>query len=189
MSIDLPEAHARALDNTHEVVVAIHSSQMGDPTPCDGWDVRTLLQHIVSGNLWVTPLVSGQSIDDVGDRLEGDLLGADFVSAYHRSAAEAAAAFRRKGAMEAPCAVSYGPVPGEVYCGHRLIEALVHGWDLAVATGSQTALPGDLVEACLAVVEPQLDMLEGSGAFGGDHTVPAGASPQVRLLALLGRAG
>ena len=48
-------------------------------------------------------------------------------------------------------------------------------------------LPDDLVDACLEVVEPQLDMLEGSGAYGSDHHVPEGATPQMRLLALLGR--
>jgi hypothetical protein len=45
----------------------------------------------------------------------------------------------------------------------------------------------DLVDACLEVIEPQLEELEASGAFGTDHHVPAGASPQVTLLSLLGR--
>lgn len=48
-------------------------------------------------------------------------------------------------------------------------------------------LPLELVQACLEVVGAQLDMIEGSGAFGDDHHAPDGASPQGRLLALLGR--
>ena len=187
MSVDLPEVHARALDNTRGIVAGVQRSQFGDPTPCDDWDVATLLAHIVEGNLWVTPLVSGETIEEVGDRLDGDVLGDDFVAAYDRSSTGAATAFRGEGAMDAPCAVSYGPVPGSVYCGHRLIDVLVHGWDVAKATGGNTVLPADLVDACLEVVEPQLDMLAGSGAYGSDHHVPEGASPQVRLLALLGR--
>jgi uncharacterized protein (TIGR03086 family) len=189
MSVDLPEVHARALDNTRGIVAAIGPGQLDGPTPDDDWDVRTLLLHVVSGNFWVAPLVGGQTIAEVGDRLDGDLLGDDHVAAYERSAEEAAAAFRQDGAMTAPCAVSYGPVPGEVYCGHRLIDVLVHGWDLAVATGGDTVLPSDLVDACLEVVEPQADALRASGAFGGDVAVPAGASNQTRLLALLGRSG
>jgi uncharacterized protein (TIGR03086 family) len=186
---DLPEAHAGALDNTRRIVAAIGVEQLGGPTPDDDWDVRTLLHHVVYGNLWVPPLVSGETIEQVGDRFEGDILGDDHVAAYERSAAGAADAFRQDGAMTAPCAVSYGPVPGEVYCGHRLMDVLVHGWDLAVATGGETVLPSDLVDACLAVVEPQIDALRASGAFGDDVTVPAGASNQTRLLALLGRRG
>ena len=181
--------HARALDNTGRIVAAITPAQMHEPTPCEDWDVRALLHHVVSGNLWVEPLVGGETIEQVADRFDGDLLGDDHVGAYERSAAVAAAAFRRDGAMQAPCAVSYGPVPGEVYCGHRLIDVLVHGWDLAYATDGNTRLPDDLVDACLEIVEPQLAELESSGAFGRDHTVPPDVTPQTRLLALLGRTG
>jgi uncharacterized protein (TIGR03086 family) len=187
MTVDLPDAHARALANTARIVGGVSRHQLHDPTPDDEWDVEALLQHIVSGNLWVAPLVGGETIEQVGDRLDGDVLGDDFRTSYDRSAAEAAAAFCADGAMDAPCAVSYGPVPGRVYCGHRLVDVLVHGWDVAQATGGDTELPGDLVEACLEVIEPQLEDLEASGAFGTDHEVPAGASPQVTLLSLLGR--
>jgi uncharacterized protein (TIGR03086 family) len=189
MSVDLPDVHARALECTQGIVAAVTPGQLGDPTPCDGWDVATLLHHIVYGSLWVSPLVGGETIEEVGNRLEGDVLGTDFVAAYDRSAAQAAGAFKARGAMDAPCAVSYGPVPGSVYCGHRFIDVLVHGWDVAAATGGNTELPPDLVDACLEVVLPQLDMLEGSGAYGSHHDVPEGASPQGRLLALLGRQG
>jgi uncharacterized protein (TIGR03086 family) len=189
MTVDLAKAHTGALDNSRAIVATVREEQLRLPTPCDDWDVATLLHHIVYGNLWVPPLVGGETIDQVGDRFEGDILGDDFRAAYDRSAEQAAAAFRADGAMDAMCAVSYGPVPGSVYCGHRLIDVLVHGWDLAVATDGNTDLPGDLVAACLEVVEPQVDMLESSGAFGTDHEVPADASDQTRLLAMLGRRG
>jgi uncharacterized protein (TIGR03086 family) len=76
-----------------------------------------------------------------------------------------------------------------VYCGHRFIDVLVHGWDVAASTGQDTALDTELVEACWAVVEPQLDQLVDSGAFGTDPEIPGDASPQTRLLAALGRHG
>lgn len=189
MTDELPEIHRRSLDRTGRIVRAIRADQLGDPTPDDDWDVRTLLHHVVHGNLWVAPLVAGETIDEVGDRFEGDVLGTDFASAYHRSAIDAAQAFLAPGAMDAPCAVSYGPVPGSVYCGHRIIDVLVHGWDLAVATGGDTELPADLVQACLEIVEPQAAELGASGAFGRVVEVEPGAPPQTRLLALLGRRG
>jgi uncharacterized protein (TIGR03086 family) len=91
--------------------------------------------------------------------------------------------------MEAPCAVSYGPVPGEVYCGHRFVDVLIHGWDVASSTGQDTTLDPELVEACFEVIEPQLDMLVGSGMFGTRLDVPDGAGRQTELLAVLGRRG
>jgi uncharacterized protein (TIGR03086 family) len=187
MALDLPELHDRALQHTRGYVAGVRDDQWKDPTPCEGWDVRELVNHIVSGNFWAGELARGKTIEEVGDRLDGDLLGDDHVAAYDESARAASEAFHAPGAMEEPCAVSYGPVPGEVYAGHRVIDVLIHGWDVAKATGQDTALPPDLVEACRAVIEPQKDMLLGSGAFGADHTAPPGADRQTALLALLGR--
>ena len=99
--------------------------------------VRDLVNHVVSGNFWVDELMAGKTIEEVGDRLDGDVLGEDPVAAYDASAQVAAAAFKAEGAMERPAAVSYGPVPGEVYCGHRFIDVLIHGWDLAASTGQE----------------------------------------------------
>ena len=84
--------------------------------------------------------MSGKTIDEVGDRYDGDVLGDDPSAAYDASARVAGDAFARPGAMEAPVAVSYGPVPGEIYAGHRFIDVLIHGWDLAVATGQDSTL-------------------------------------------------
>ncbi|MBV9664124.1 MAG: TIGR03086 family protein [Actinobacteria bacterium] len=185
--LDLPELHAQALAATGRLVAQVKPDQMGRATPCEGWDVRTLLNHVVGGNWWVQELAGGKTIEEVGDRLDGDVLGDDPAGAYDASAAAAAAAFRAPGAMDASCAVSYGPVPGAVYAGHRFVDVLIHGWDLAKGTGQDTTLDPDLVAACWTVVEPQAALLQSSGAFDTDVAAPEGADPQTRLLAALGR--
>jgi uncharacterized protein (TIGR03086 family) len=189
MSVDLPEVHARALDGARHAVAGIGDDQWAVVSDCEDWTVRELVNHIVTGNYWAAELGSGLTIEQVGDRLDGDVLGTDPLRAYDDSALVAAAVFREPGAMEKPCAVSYGPVPGSIYCGHRFLDVLVHGWDVATSTGQDTTLDRELVEACLAVVEPQLDALLGSGAFGTPVEVGDDASPQTRLLAVLGRSG
>jgi uncharacterized protein (TIGR03086 family) len=187
MDVDRPEVHARALDETERLVAGIGEHQWDDVSIDDAWTVRELVNHIVSGNYWAEELASGKTIEDVGDRLDGDVLGANPLGAYHDSALRAAAVFRAPGAMEVPCAVSYGPVPGSVYCGHRFLDVLVHGWDVAKSTGQATTLDPALVDACWAVIEPELPMLQGSGAFGTPVDIAADADPQTRLLAALGR--
>ncbi|NUM47877.1 MAG: TIGR03086 family protein [Anaerolineales bacterium] len=180
--------HTRALEWTGGVVGRIPHNRLDAPTPCADWTVADLLQHVVAGNLWTAELAAGKTIDEVGDRLDGDVLREDITRAYARSADLADAAFRAPGALDAPCAVSYGPVPGSVYCGHRLIDVLVHGWDLAVSTGRPSLLPADTVEACFEVLEPQLAALQASGAFGTPvRDLPATAARQEQLLAALGR--
>jgi uncharacterized protein (TIGR03086 family) len=183
----LPEQHRKALDATGRIVRGIDAAHLASSTPCDDYDVRGLLSHVVSGNLWVEPLVAGKTIEEVGDRYDGDVIGDDPGAAYDASARIAGDAFERPGAMEVPVAVSYGPVPGEVYAGHRFIDVLIHGWDLAVATGQNTALDPELVETCWEIVRPQQDLLRGSGAFGNEIEVPDSADSQTRLLAVLGR--
>lgn len=185
--MDLPRIHEQALGATATLIEGVAARQLDLPTPCDGWSVRELLNHIVGGNLWAAELAAGKTIDEVGDRLDGDMLGDDPSAAYRASAEVAAAAFNAPGAMDAPCAVSYGPVPGSVYCGHRIVDVAIHGWDLAKGTGQDTTLDPALVDAVAAIVAPQIDLLSGSGMFGTTIGVAADADPQTRLLSQLGR--
>jgi uncharacterized protein (TIGR03086 family) len=168
-------------------VAGIDRGQFGEPTPCADWNVEELLNHVVGGNWWASELARGATIEGVGSRLDGDQLGSDPLDAYDRSAEAAAAAFEAPGALDAPCAVSYGPVPGSVYAGHRFIDILIHGWDLAAATGQDRRLDPALVDACWAEVQPQVEVIRGSGMFGEEVTILPDADAQTRLLAELGR--
>jgi uncharacterized protein (TIGR03086 family) len=80
-------------------------------------------------------------------------------------------------------------VPGSVYAGHRFLDVLVHGWDLAAATGQDYALDPELMQACQQIIEPQLDAFRSAGALAPPVAVPADASTQTRFLAVLGRTG
>jgi uncharacterized protein (TIGR03086 family) len=185
--VNLPPIHERALDATGTIVDRITPDQLDLTTPCDGWSVRELLNHVVGGNYWAAELAAGKTIAEVGDRLDGDTLGTDASAAYRKSARLAATAFNAPGAMDAPCAVSYGPVPGSVYCGHRILDVAIHGWDLAKATGQDPTIDPELVDAVTAIVAPQMDLLSGSGMFGTTVTIDPNADAHTRLLALLGR--
>ena len=187
MDVDLPEVHARSLDHTRRLVAGVADDQWAQQSDCDDWTVRELVNHVVTGNYWAAELGAGLTIEEVGDRLDGDVLGADPLRVYDDSSIVAAAVFRAPGAMEKPCAVSYGPVPGSVYCGHRFLDVLVHGWDVATSTGQDTTLDPELVDACLSVLEPQLDQLAASGMFGDRIDVPESEGHQAQLLGLLGR--
>jgi uncharacterized protein (TIGR03086 family) len=184
---DIAQLHRAALAATRPVVAGIGADQWGASTPCAAWDLRALVNHVVAGNWWAAELANGATIEGVGERLDGDQLGDDATSAYDHSAEAAAAAFEKPGALDAPCAVSYGPVPGSVYAGHRFIDILIHGWDIAVATGQELTLDPVLVKSAWQVVEPQASLLQGSGMFGHTVDVSADADAETRLLAALGR--
>jgi uncharacterized protein (TIGR03086 family) len=185
--MNLPQIHELALHKTAKIVDGVTVDQWDLTTPCDGWTARELLNHIVTGNHWAAELCGGKSIADVGDWLDDDILGDDPRAAYMSSAEVAAAAFNAPGAMDAPCAVSYGPVPGSVYCGHRILDVAIHGWDLAKASGQDATLDPALIDAIAVIIAPQMDMLAGSGMFGTTVGVAPDADAQTRLLAQLGR--
>src|ERR1051326_343579 len=178
---DIAELHAQALDATGLIVAGIPADRWHADTACGGWDVRALVNHVVSGNLWAAELAKGRAIEDVGGRLDGDVLGPDPAGSYAASAKAAAAVFRTPGALDAPCAVSYGPVPGSVYAGHRFLDVFIHGWDLAAATGQDTALDARLMEACRQIIEPQLELFRRVGALASELPVPPDAPPETRF--------
>ena len=187
MDVDLPEVHARALDATHRFVAGVGEDQWVIPSINEEWTVRELVNHVVTGNYWAYELGGGKTIDEVGEVLDGDVLGTHPVQAYDDSALVAAAIFREDGAMERPCAVSYGPVPGSVYCCHRFLDVLIHGWDVARSTGQDATLDAGLVAALWTLVEPQIEELTATGAFGAVIEVSDDADLQTRLLGVLGR--
>ena len=60
---NIAQLHRRALEETRSVVADIDRAQWADATPCEGWDVQALLNHLVSGNLWAAELGSGHTIE------------------------------------------------------------------------------------------------------------------------------
>ena len=87
--------HTRALDAAGRIVAAIPADRWQAATPCPEWDVRGLVSHLVSGNLWAAELGAGATIEQVGGRLDGDRLGADPAAAYAASASAASDVFHR----------------------------------------------------------------------------------------------
>ena len=185
--LELPALHTRALAWTGGVVTAMGEPDWSASTPCAEWDLRTLVNHVIAGNWWAAELAAGCTIAEVGDRLDGDVIHDHAAESYQASAAAASLAFEAPGAMTRACAVSYGPVPGSVYCGHRIVDVVVHGWDIATATAQPTVIDPALVAGCLEIVRPQLAQLVASGMFG-TYRDASGEDPQTELLAMLGRA-
>ena len=68
---------ASAIDGFEQRLGAVGATEWNAATPCDDWDVRTLVNHVVNELLWMPPLLEGKTIAEVGDRFDGDVLGSD----------------------------------------------------------------------------------------------------------------
>jgi hypothetical protein len=156
--MDIAELHSRALDATRGLIAGVRQGQWAAPTPCPGWDVRALVNHVVAGNLWAAELAAGATISEVGDHLDGDLLGADPLGAYDASAKAAAAVFAIPRALKAPCAVSYGKSPVAPPSGSRWHQKRCGSWctgtsptpDPEPATGHPSRAPAAAARAVAA---------------------------------------
>ena len=75
--MDVNTLYHRSVEFFADRVNAVKDDQWGDPTPCSEWTVRDLVNHMTYENLWTVPLMEGATIEEVGDRFEGDVLGED----------------------------------------------------------------------------------------------------------------
>ena len=96
-------------------------------------------------------------------------------------------AAKAPGALEKTVPSPLGDMPGGQLLGAFFMDTLIHGWDLATATGQSTEMPADLAETCFAMFGPMADEIRKSGAFGPRVEVADDASTQVKLLGALGR--
>lgn len=185
--MELTDAHRRMTEWTEPRVAQLRAEHWTMPTPCTEWDVRALLQHMVSGNLWVAPLVAGETIAQVGDRFDGDILGEDPAAAWRAAAFAACEAFEAPGALDRIVNLSSGDVPARGYAQERYVDVWCHGWDLSRAVGGDDRIPEDLTAACAEALVPFEGPWRASGGLGPVLETAPEASAQTKLLARLGR--
>lgn len=158
------------------------------PTPCADWDVRALSNHLVSECAWVPHLLSGGTVEDAGDRFEGDLLGEDPIAAWDGSAAAAIAAVDTLSDVDQTVHLSYGEEPAAVYLSQLAADFVIHRWDLATGLGQSSTLDPAMVEVVAAWFDRYQSLYLEAGVIDPPLAVPDDADPQTKLLARFGRA-
>ena len=179
-----PEQLASVAGITGQLIAAITGEQWGLPTTCSEWNVRDLVWHVVTGNDAFAAALSGApALSPPAAEPSGDL-----ASSYGLSIRSLVDAFRQPGALQKVVAVPFGTLPGAVALHLRMTELLVHGWDLARATGQPVVFPEDVVEQELAFTRRALaDIPPGRRPFAPPEPVPENAPAIDRLAACLGR--
>ncbi|PPK66906.1 TIGR03086 family metal-binding protein [Actinokineospora auranticolor] len=182
--MELTTAHDRARDVFDRAVGAVRD--WDGPTACGAWNARELVNHLVSEQLWVPHLVGGETIEQVGDRYDGDLVGDDPVGAWARASEVSRVAWAGV-PDDRDVHLSYATVPARDYRWQMILDLAVHGWDLTAATDHDPAIGDALAEALLAEFTPEIARWEGTGIFAAPVPVPDHADATTRLLALTGR--
>jgi uncharacterized protein (TIGR03086 family) len=186
--MDLAELFSRSVDAFTARVRQVGPDQWTASTPCPGWDVRALVNHVVGEQLWMPPMFAGATIAEVGDRFDGDLLGSDPVAVAARAAQEAQATLAPSDALDGTVHLSFGDTPAEEYLRQLLADHVVHGWDLAVAIGADRDADPQAVHAVAVWFVDREAGYRSGGAIGPRLVAddPA-AAEQDRLIAAFGR--
>lgn len=184
-SVDLNTLYRRTVESWTARLNVVADDQWDAPTPCSEWTVRDLTNHVVGEDLWTAPLMQGSTIEEVGDRLDGDLLGEDPVRSAVAAADEATGAVAEALPTGGTVQLSYGEESMAEYVHQLAADHLVHGWDLAVATGGDASLDPELVAEVGAWFADREELYRQAGMIGARTEVDGDA--QAELLAGFGR--
>jgi uncharacterized protein (TIGR03086 family) len=152
------------------------ADQLGQPSPCESWDVRALLNHMIDTQQYFAATARGEHAS-LPQPSPPALIGHDPVAAYGQTRYDTLRAYRAPGALE-----KTGPSLGIAF-----VDQLVHGWDLAKATGQDATIPDDLAGAAFVMINGQLTDDRRGASFKPAIEVPGSAAAQDKLLAYTGR--
>ena len=173
---DLLVLHGAALGEVARLVAGVSADQRGTATPCPQWSVDALIGHLVAGNRRFAAAATGSAVRAALDEVAPET---DHV-AYEESARATADAWRDPAALQQ----EKGPMLLTIH----IIENLVHGWDLARATGQDAAFGDDILDAVEPMARSMMPAERPAGSgFEAERSAPAGASRLDQLAAFYGR--
>jgi uncharacterized protein (TIGR03086 family) len=166
---------AQIVAATQDVVRGTEPDRLGDPTPCAEWDVRHLIGHVF------------QVVTAVGIAARGEPVPAGLWSQTLTGADFGAAAKAWDPPPTAMIDMGGMPMPAPTVRAMLGADLVLHGWDLARATGQQLACPAEAAEQTCHFLAGFAGQGHAMGLFAAPVPVGADASPLVRALALSGR--
>jgi uncharacterized protein (TIGR03086 family) len=177
---DAADAAARTVDN-------MTTAQLGGPTPCGDWDVLALLNHLI---LWTSHSLErraqGESV--APELMEYDFTAApDFALAYRAQLDRALAAWADPAVWDRELDVMGSKTPAADVGALIIAELVLHGWDLAAATGQDYSVSSRAAEAALHAVEANAELFRQYKGFAEPVPTAADAPVLDRVLALSGR--
>ena len=183
--MDLNTLYHRTVEHWADVVVAVGEDQWDSPTPCSEWSVRDLVNHVTGEDLWTAALMDGGTIEEVGTRLDGDLLGDEPVGSSIDAAKSATTSVATRLPQGGTVPLSFGDTDVAEYVWQLAADHLVHSWDLSAATGTERRLDPALVSGVAGWWAEREEMYRSAEAVAPRAISHGGA--QGDLLASFGR--
>ncbi|MEY2478350.1 MAG: hypothetical protein QOG87_3665 [Actinomycetota bacterium] len=161
------------------VVGGVSPDQLDRSTPCTAFTVRGVLEHMIGGATAFAAAFRGvePSPPETDDVLAG----------FGPALSGLAEAILGPGALERTIQSPFGEVPGDTFARFVVLDGLVHGWDIATATGQPYAPSDGLVTEVESFASDALAPLRDGDTFATPVDAPPSATPIERLAAFTGR--
>ncbi|GGK65950.1 hypothetical protein Ppa06_22210 [Planomonospora parontospora subsp. parontospora] len=180
------------LDASHDalrtVVAGLPADAMELPTPCTDWNVTQVIQHAAGDQVAYAAFLTGEPGPEENPfapsgSLSGEPL-AHVEAAMERSAKAWAAVDRD--AAEVPVPMPPNKMAPWLGAGACALDAAVHAWDIAVATGRPSPLTPQLALELLVVARETAEPVRGF-AYAAALAPEPGDDEVAALLRHLGR--
>ena len=178
---------AAAAEATRVVAGAANTKTLEQTTPCTDWDLRTLLNHMI---LWTSYSAERRAY---GESVAEELMSKDFTAepgyaqAYQAQIAKAVDAWSEPEAWAGDRNVMGSATPAADIAAMLIAEIVLHGWDIAQATGQDYRCDEGVAQAVLETVRAQGELFRQYQGFAAIVSVPEDATAFDRALALSGR--
>jgi len=149
--------------------------------------MRDIVARHAYDEAWVPDLLAGRTVDQVGDRWSGDLLGSDPIAAYD-ALNDAATAAMTDPDLDTAMTIhfSYGDYPFAEGILHPTSYRAFQAWQIARLLDIDFHLSPELIAGLDELIVPTVPTLRAYGAFPPEQTPPEGADAETRLLCAVG---
>ncbi|MFF5206478.1 TIGR03086 family metal-binding protein [Streptosporangium sp. NPDC000396] len=188
-AIDGHKLVADAHDYLRTATLGVPEKRWGNGTLCTEWTVRQVLNHARLAQLaYAAAITGGEGEPPVNPFQPADAFNATPVDDLDEALSKVSAAWSTISPDAQTAPTPMGPMPLWVGTGACALDAGVHAWDIAVATGQDLPLPEDLAERLTPVAEQLVDRMRDSyGFFAPALDNPTGTNRAEALLRFLGR--
>ena len=123
----------RVIEVIGTVVDGIEPDQLENPTACDPWTVRDVINHVTTGaELFALCVRDGSASDEqLIELMTTDRLGDDYRGSFHRATDSALEVFGTPGAMDRLVTLPFGEMPARMAVDIAIFDVTTHTWDLA----------------------------------------------------------
>lgn len=177
---DIADRYRTLADAFERKIAAVDSEQWSNQSPCEAWTARSVVDHVVD--------VHGMMLGQIDRGLSPAPVDDGPMAAFQSARADVEAVLDDPALSHTEYDGAFGRTNIAATIDQFLgFDLVVHGWDLARATGQDDTIDPSEVERAWAFAQQMGDNLRTPKVCGPAVDVPDGSPMQDRLLGLLGR--